>query len=758
MANGQIGLVIRHLRSFLGAQQTRASTDGELLKQFADADDQQAFAALVERYAPLVFGVCRRTLQDEHAAEDAFQATFLVLWKKAPSLDGRGSIANWLYTVAYHLALKAKIRGDQRRAHERQVPAMPEAETPTEPVWNELRPLLDEELGRLPDKYRAPMILCYLSGKTNEQAAEELGWTKDTVRGRLAKAREILRGRLARRGINVPAVALGTILAENAVSAAAPVAWVDATLKAAGLLGSGAATGISASVLSLANSFFRDVFLFKIKLAGAFCLLVGVATTGVGIAHYGPGDPSAGTVPATVNIGVQNPFVVGEEYDPSQPYVVPPVENCPEDSQKMEESPGESMNEMLDEAAPPTYDTPERPKLWVQRRDWACEDELRKQLFLFPELTLDADLRERDMTNLLHQRAGGAGSGHEHFFTPNLLAARPDLTGLPYRKGTGCQLSAEQAKDLHNLSREMRTVLGELISPRRGQEAVEPHLLADSLRKNFLSKTRMVASTDEPRQFRDVFRKECSVATLMQMLPAEENKDVRLVLVEQLLSINDRSSSQALARLAIFDISPEVRAAAIEALAVRPRDDYRSVLLSGFRYPWAPVADHAAEALVALEDRAAVPALKQLVREPDPSQPFHDPEQGGALVVREVVRINHLRNCMMCHAPSTNVEDKVRAPIPDPDRPLPPLITYYGQGGGSDGIFVRADITYLRQDFSVTQPVAKAVPWPKMQRYDYLVQNRPINPAEYIRRTRPEAATYPQREAVLYALKELQGK
>lgn len=756
MANGQIGLVIRHLRSFLGAQNARASTDGELLKRFADADDQQAFAALVERYAPLVFGICRRTLQDEHAAEDAFQATFLVLWKKAHSLDGRGSIANWLYTVAYHLALKAKIRGDQRRAHERQVPDMPEAESKAEPGWSELRPLLDEELERLPAKYRSPMVLCYLAGKTNEQAAEELGWTKDTVRGRLAKAREILRGRLARRGITIPSAVLATILADNAANAAVPIGWIDATLHAAGLLSAGAATGISSSVLGLANSFLRDVFLVKIKLAAAFCLLVGITSGSVGIAHYvnrTEAPEAASFRPTITNL---NPFVPGDDYDPSRPYVVEPVTNCQEDMQKEEESPGEPMNEMLADDPPPTLESPELPNVTLVRRDWACAEELRKQLLAFPELSLDADQKDRPMTHLLAQRAKEPTPGHETAFTPNLLAGRPDLTGLPYRKGASCQLSAEQAKDLHNLSREMRSVLGELISPRKGQDPVEPHLLADSLRKNFLSKTK-ISTTDDTRQFRDVFRKECSVATLMQMLPAEENKDVRVVLVEQLAAIKHVSASQALARLALFDISPEVRGAAIEALSLRSRDDYRAVLLSGFRYPWAPVADHAAEALVSLQDRDAVPALRQLASEPDPSLPFVDPEQGGALVVREVVRINHLRNCMMCHAASTNAEDKVRAPIPDPGKPLPPLITYYG-GIPEGEIVVRADITYLRQDFSVAQPVGNADPWPKMQRYDYLVRNRPITTAEHARRSRSEPLSYPQRESVLFAIRELTGK
>jgi HEAT repeat protein len=179
----------------------------------------------------------------------------------------------------------------------------------------------------------------------------------------------------------------------------------------------------------------------------------------------------------------------------------------------------------------------------------------------------------------------------------------------------------------------------------------------------------------------------------MQMLTGEES-EIRLVLVQQLAGLPHFEASAGLARLALFDLSSDVRAAAVEGLSRRPRAEYRAVLLDGFRYPWAPVADHAAEALVALEDHDAVPALKELAREADPTI-----DSTKAPAVREVVRINHLRNCLMCHAASHNRDDQVRGLIPTPGSRLPPLIGYYGQQ--QDGNFVRADITYLRQDFSV---------------------------------------------------------
>src|SRR5262249_38226803 len=153
-------------------------------------------------------------------------------------------------------------------------------------------------------------------------------------------------------------------------------------------------------------------------------------------------------------------------------------------------------------------------------------------------------------------------------------------------------------------------------------------------------------------------------------------------------------------------------------------------LLDGLAYPWSPVADHAAEALVGVQDRGAVPFLERLLNAPDPAKPQIDSASKG-YVVSEVVRINHLNNCMMCHAVSSAPTDLVRGRVPDPAKPLPPLTQYYED---TTGIFVRADATYLKQDFSVYQPVAEPGPWPQMQRYDYVVRRRPVTAAEYQQR------------------------
>ena len=166
MADARLAGVLRHVRK-LAAPNVAVADDAELLKGFAARRDARAFEELLRRHGPLVWRVCRRLLTQADRAEDAFQATFLVLFRRARSLDRRRSVANWLYTVAYHAALKARANAARRRLREREVVEMPEAESQAETVWRDLQPVLDEELSALPDKYRAPIVLCYVEGKTN---------------------------------------------------------------------------------------------------------------------------------------------------------------------------------------------------------------------------------------------------------------------------------------------------------------------------------------------------------------------------------------------------------------------------------------------------------------------------------------------------------------------------------------------------------------------------------------------------------------
>src|SRR5262245_18519690 len=202
MAGERIGGVLHYLRGLVGAP-SAAGDDRELLHAFAGRRDEAAFAALVERHGPLVWGVCRRVLRDAHDAEDAFQATFLVLARKAGSVPWREDVSNWLYAVALRVARQARARAQRRRLLERDAGQVPksDAEAPDE----ETRGIVAEEVGRLPDKYRRPVLLCCMQGKSYGESAKVLGWPDGTVSGRLARAREFLRRRLTRRGLALPA-------------------------------------------------------------------------------------------------------------------------------------------------------------------------------------------------------------------------------------------------------------------------------------------------------------------------------------------------------------------------------------------------------------------------------------------------------------------------------------------------------------------------------------------------------------------------
>jgi hypothetical protein len=237
---------------------------------------------------------------------------------------------------------------------------------------------------------------------------------------------------------------------------------------------------------------------------------------------------------------------------------------------------------------------------------------------------------------------------------------------------------------------------------------------------------------------------------LLQMLQVEAREE-RLILIEELARGNDSDSAKALARRALFDPSRAVRAAAIEALKKRPAADYRDVLLDGLRYPWAPVAGRAAEALVRLKDSGVVPSLVEMLDRPDPSLPVFDAGKKQHLV-RELVRVNHLRNCYLCHGAAPVLESPIGGRVPPVGKPLGKL--YYEEMAGD---FVRADITFLRQDFSLSQPVKDAAPWPDRQRFDFLVRQRAATKAEIARLQQPPAS-YPQREALISALRKLTGK
>src|SRR5262249_13966026 len=162
----------------------------------------------VHRHGPMVWGVCRRVLRDHHDAEDAFQATFLVLARRADSVVPREKVGNWLYGVAYQTARKARATRARKRIREAEGPGAPEPQAVAQARRDDLAEVLDHELSRLPDKFRTPIVLCELEGKTHGQAAEQLGWPVGTVSGRLSRAKALLAERLSRRGVSVAGAGL----------------------------------------------------------------------------------------------------------------------------------------------------------------------------------------------------------------------------------------------------------------------------------------------------------------------------------------------------------------------------------------------------------------------------------------------------------------------------------------------------------------------------------------------------------------------
>jgi RNA polymerase sigma factor (sigma-70 family) len=274
-------------------------SDSHLLEKFLDRGDEAAFTALVERHQTMVLETCRSVLRNDDAAEDAFQATFLVLVCKARSIRGRDALGGWLHRVAYRIAVQASADAARKRTRERSVGDLQvEDRSPNEP-GNDWREILHEEVARLSEKYRSPLLLCDLQGKTQAQAAHELNCTEATVRRRLAGARDLLRSRLTRRGVGLTTAGLVAALGRSA-SAGAPAAWVQATVKAASLMNSAAARiaigeVISTTAASLVRQSLRAMLLSNIKTGAAGALvfgLLGCIAWGVGLSRERQDDGS----------------------------------------------------------------------------------------------------------------------------------------------------------------------------------------------------------------------------------------------------------------------------------------------------------------------------------------------------------------------------------------------------------------------------------------------------------------------------------
>jgi RNA polymerase sigma factor (sigma-70 family) len=284
MAASRIEPIIQHLRRLVLREDKAGMTDGQLLEDFISHRDAAAFEALVQRHGPMVLGVCRRILGNPHDAEDCFQATFLVLARKAASVSPREHVGNWMYGVARTTAVRAKAANAKRGRRERQVSDMPEPDAARQDLWDDVQPLLDEELARLPDKYRQPVVLCDLEGRPRREVAGQLRIPEGTLSSRLTTARRMLAKRLARRGLAVTVGSLTAMLAHNAVPACVPISLVSSTVKAAVLIeaGNAAAGVLSVKVAVLAEGVVKTMFVNKILKSSALVLLASGLALGVG--------------------------------------------------------------------------------------------------------------------------------------------------------------------------------------------------------------------------------------------------------------------------------------------------------------------------------------------------------------------------------------------------------------------------------------------------------------------------------------------
>src|SRR5262245_41870799 len=280
MVGDRLADVLRHIRQLAGRQGQEAQGDGQLLERFVAQADESAFAALVERHGPMVFGVCRQALARTQDAEDAFQATFLVLARKAASVRKPAALAGWLHRVAVNVARSARSSAAQRKARERQAMVMYSEARAAEVDPGDWQPLLHEEVSALPERYRAAVALCYFEGRSHGEAARALGWPIGTVKGRLARARVLLQSWLALRGVALSGPALAAGLEQTAAFAGAPPALVAQTARAAtSFAGHGAGGPATAAAVALAQGALQATSPIKVAFVAAALLFVG----GIGV-------------------------------------------------------------------------------------------------------------------------------------------------------------------------------------------------------------------------------------------------------------------------------------------------------------------------------------------------------------------------------------------------------------------------------------------------------------------------------------------
>jgi hypothetical protein len=363
-------------------------------------------------------------------------------------------------------------------------------------------------------------------------------------------------------------------------------------------------------------------------------------------------------------------------------------------------------------------------------------------------------------------------------FMAALLESRDDLAGLPFTMGDDCRTSGERTKQftiavntVRQALRGNQNVVASFSPGVFGGQAAVPVPQPPAVMQNFWAQyATLCDQEDAARSKTDKALAEhvtrARMAALTQML-APESAEMRAGLVKYLTGVPHVEATKALARLAIFSPEDEVRNLAIAALKVRREKDYTDVLVKGLRYPFPAVAKRSADAIARTGRTDLIPELISVLDETDPRLPATK-EMGGkkVAVVREMVRVNHHRNCIMCHAPGnpeTVSGHAITAEVAVPGQPMPSLFEGYNRPQSSPDLMVRLDVTYLRQDFSAMMSVEDAAPWPEMQRFDFLVRERKLTAEEaesYRAKLTPkEAGVYsPYHRAALAALRDITGK
>jgi RNA polymerase sigma-70 factor (ECF subfamily) len=384
--------VIDDLRRAVMRAEAAGLTDSQLLELFLERREEAAFEELVRRHAPMILGVCRRVLHHTQDAEDAFQATFLILMRKAGSIHRPEVLGAWLYGVAYRVAVRAKAMAARRRAVEGQVGVLSRPNESEAGIEHDLDPLLDREVNRLPAKYRVPLVCCDLEGRSRKQAARQLGLPEGTLSSRLARARALLKKRLTRQGVTVGSMSLATVLSQQAVRAFVPAALVSATVKAATLFGACSApatAAISTNVLALAKAGFKALLLAKLKVALVVLLAAGLL--GVGMVagtrlHRVPGRASgdggapthrAGAVAATAHGGPTNhlppdPMAGSVDEEPTMGLAGPSAHDSSELAEELTESEDPEFAQPPAPVVAPPKEPPREPRCQTSRQAPQC--------------------------------------------------------------------------------------------------------------------------------------------------------------------------------------------------------------------------------------------------------------------------------------------------------------------------------------------------------------------------------------------------